>query len=122
MAYVYILENKDANRIKIGATINHPDARLTDIARMWRAIKGRCQICLCWRILDNGRMPKHVLSMSHCKGSGKPPLEYSTKLAEKQLDDLQGKFGKSNFATKRIKNLQKVLNSYKENPLRMGKW
>ena len=127
MAYVYILENKDANRIKIGATINHPDARLTDIARMWRAFKGRCQICLNWRMLDKGLMPKHVLSGHHCGGSGKLPLERSTELAVEQLMNLQGqlpmlKGTDLNFATKRIKNLQKILNSYKENLLRMGKW
>ncbi len=127
MAYVYILENKDVKRIKIGATINHPDARLTDIARMWRAFKGRCQICLNWRMLDKGLMPKHVLSGHHCAGSGKFPLERSTELAEMQLRDLQEQFPQLrgtdlNFATKRIKNLQKILQNYKESPIRQGKW
>lgn len=127
MAYVYILENKDAERIKIGATINHPDGRLIDISRMWGGIKGRCQICLNWRILDNGRMPKHVLSMNHCIGSGELPLEFSTKLAEEQLKNLQGESpwlerSDSNYATKRIKNLRKILQIYKDNPIRLGKW
>lgn len=127
MAYVYILENKDAKRIKIGATVNHPDDRLIDISRMWQGVKGRCQICLCWRILEDGLLPKHVLSMNHCRGSGEPPFEYSTKLAEEYLIDLQEQLpwlrGTAlNFATKRIKNLRKILENYKENPMRIGVW
>jgi hypothetical protein len=127
MAYVYILENIEAQRIKIGATLNHPDDRLTDIARMWRAFKGRCQICLNWRMLNKGLMPKHVLSGKHCSGSGVLPLERSTFLAEKQLIDLQEQLpllrgADLNYATKRIKNLQKILQNYKDNPVRIGKW
>lgn len=123
MAYIYILENKDVKRIKIGATVNHPDDRLLDISRMWRAIKGRCQICLGWRLLVDGRMPNHV----HCHGSGELPFEYSTQLAEEQLVDMQGRLpwikgSDLNFATKRIKNLQKIIGSYKKNPKRIGTW
>lgn len=127
MAYVYILENQDAKRIKVGATLNHPNDRLTDISRMWRVVKGRCQICLSWRMLANGRMPNHVLTMQHCAGSGELPLEYSTKLAETQLIGLQGRLpGLSgsdlNYATKRIKNLRTILQNYKENPKCLGAW
>ena len=127
MAYVYILENINAKRIKIGATVNHPEDRLLDINRMWKAIKGRCQICLCWRMLTDGRMPNHVLSMNHCAGSGQLPLEYSTKLAKEQLLDLQGQIpwlsgSDLNYASKRIKNLQKILQNYNENPTRSGSW
>ena len=124
---MYILENIEAQRIKIGATLNHPDDRLTDIARMWRAFKGRCQICLNWRMLNKGVMPKHVLSGHYCSGSGQLPLERCTKLAEMQLIDLQEKHpilkgSDLNYATKRIKNLLKILQSYKDNPVRIGKW
>ena len=127
MAYVYILENKDAGCIKIGATTNHPNDRLLDISRMWSAIKGRCQICLNWRMLVDGRMPDHVLTMNHCAGSGQLPLEYSTKLAEEQLIDLQEqlpslKGGDLNYASRRIKNLQKILQNYRGHPLRLGIW
>lgn len=127
MAYVYILENYDAKRIKIGATLNHPEDRLLDINRMWKAIKGRCQICLSWRMLSDGRMPNHVLAMNHCPGSGEPPLEFSTKLANEQLIDLQGRSpwlsgSDLNHATKRIKNLEKILHNYNENSTRLGSW
>ncbi len=127
MAYVYILENKDAQRIKIGATLNHPDERLIDVSRMWRAVKGRCQICLCWRMLNKGLMPKHVLSGKHCIGSGQLPLERNTNLAEEQLSILKERLPnlrgtESNYATKRIKNLNKILQNYKDNPVRYGKW
>lgn len=127
MAYVYILENVEAQRIKIGATLNHPDERLTDVARMWCAFKGRCQICLNWRVLNKGFMPKHVLSGHLCAGSGKPPLERNTELAEVQLRDLQQQYPQLSgtnlsFATKRIKNLLKILQNYKDNPIRQGKW
>jgi hypothetical protein len=127
MAYVYILQNKEVQRIKIGATLNHPNDRLVDIARMWRSFKGRCPICLNWRMLNKGILPRHVLSGNHCSGSGELPLERSTHLAEKQLIDLQERLpqlrGRDlNYATKRIKNLLKVLQNYKENPVRLGKW
>lgn len=127
MACVYILQNKEAQRIKIGATLNNPDARLLDINRMWSGIKGRCQICLNWRMLNDGRLPNHVLTMKHCPGSGELPFEYSIDLAEKQLLDLEencrrNKGAAHNFATKRIKNLRNALVNYKENPVRIGKW
>lgn len=127
MAFVYILENKEAQRIKVGATLNHPDSRLIDIARMWRAAKGRCQVCLCWRMLNKGLMPKHVLSGKYCFGSGQLPFERSTQLAEEQLSNLQEQllFLKGvdlSYATKRIKNLKKILQNYKDVPVRSGKW
>lgn len=127
MAYVYILENKDAKRIKVGATVNHPDVRLIDISRMWGAVKGRCQICLKWRILENARLPKHVLSGNYCAGSSEPPFEFSTNLAERYLDDLLGQLpslngSNLNFATKRANNLKKIINNYKVNPVRIGTW
>jgi hypothetical protein len=127
MAYVYILENKTAQCIKIGATLNYPDDRLIDISRMWRAVKGRHQVCLYWRMLNKGLMPKHILSGRHCFGSGQLPLERSTNLAEEQLTDLREQLpslrgAELNFATKRIKNLSRILQNYKNNPVRYGKW
>lgn len=123
MAYIYILENKDVQRIKIGATVNNPNDRLLDISRMWGSIKGRCQICLSWRMLVDGRMPDHV----KCTGSRELPLEYSTQLAEEQLAYLQEQlpllsYSDLNFARKRIKNLTKILLNYKENSARLGVW
>jgi hypothetical protein len=94
---------------------------------MWCAFKGRCPICLSWRALNKGLMPRHVLSGKHCSVSGELPLERSVFLAEKQLIDLQEQLPllrgtDLNYATKRIKNLQKILQNYKDNPMRIGKW
>ncbi len=124
---VYILENSEAHRVKVGATINTPEERLLDINRMWLGVKGRCQICLSWRLLEpDGRMPKHTLS-NHCPGSYQLPFARGIELAEQKLKDLQGQIqglrgGKKISAITRIKNLEKLVEAYRDTPKQVGSW
>lgn len=125
---VYILENSHANRVKIGVTVNDPEERLKDINRMWIGIKGRCQICLSWRLLlGDGRMPNHVLSGTPCFGSNQLPFERSTELAQlklKDLKDLVNEYSghKKISAVKKIKTLERAIESYRLQPKQLGTW
>lgn len=125
---VYILENKDAQRVKIGATTNDPIARLLDANRKWLGIKGRCQICLNWRLVkSDGRMPTHVLSMNHCSGSNALPLEAETSLAEQELIKLKEQqevlAGSEKIsAIRKFNNLRKVVEIYRTASRRAGEW
>ena len=127
-SYVYILENKDAQRVKVGATFNHPDDRLLDVSRKWSGVRARCQICLNWRLVkSDGRMPEHVLSGNYCPGSNALPFEKDTGLAKLELQSLEGQIEelnghKKNSAIRRIKNLRKVIDSYTNTPKQIGTW
>ena len=125
---VYILENNEANRVKVGATTNDPVARLLDVNRKWLGVKGRCQICLSWRLVTpDGRMPTHVLSMNHCSGSNALPLEAETSLAEQELINLKEQqdvlAGSEKIsAIRKFNNLRKVVEIYRNASRRVGEW
>lgn len=125
---VYILENKEAQRVKIGATFNNPDERLLDVSRKWSGIRARCQICLNWRLVkSDGHMPAHVLSGIYCSGSNALPFEKDTSLAKLELQSLEGQIKElsgieKNSVTRRIKNLRKVIDSYANTPRQIGTW
>jgi hypothetical protein len=119
---VYILENVDAKLVKIGVTINNPNERLLDVNRMWLGIKGICQVCGNRRLLNaRGLMPNHVLSMRHCTGSEALPIEKDTTLAEHELNKYKQHKTNSSSA-RRIKSLEKLINAYRDAPLRVGIW
>lgn len=125
---LYILENKDAQRVKVGATLNHPDDRLLDVSRKWSGIRARCQICLNWRLVKpDGHMPVHVLSGNYCSGSNELPFEKDVSLAELKLINLQEQVEELHgsqkiSAVRRIKNLRKVIDSYTNTPRQIGTW
>ncbi len=95
---------------------------------MWHGVKGRCQICLKWRLLStDGHIPNHVLNMSHCLGSNQLPFEKDTGLADQELKRLREQLIKlqgsdKNSITRRINNLKKIVDSYKNAPRRVGLW
>ena len=95
---------------------------------MWHGVKGRCQICLKWRLLStDGHIPIHVLNMNHCLGSNQLPFEKDTGLADQELRKLREQLVKpqgvyKNSITRRINNLEKIVNLYKNAPKRVGIW
>lgn len=91
---VYILENLDAQRVKVGMTINAVELRLRDANDMWQEHKITCQICGGRRLVRAAwsgpkRMPRHVVSGIRCPGEGAAPLEADTSLAAAHLQNLR---------------------------------
>ncbi len=125
---VYILENSEAKRVKIGVTINNPNERLKDVNRMWLGTKGRCQVCGNRRLLElNGLMPKHVLSGKHCSGSHALPIESDKTVAIEELKSLEDELkkiqGKSKgSAVKRINSLAKLIDDQQDVQRLTGSW
>ena len=87
---VYILENTEAKRVKVGMTINDVEGRLKDVNDMWLGIKATCQICGGRRFVDQeGFVPTHVVSGRRCQGSKTFPLEKDSAIAEFHLKELR---------------------------------
>jgi len=125
---IYILENLEASRLKIGVTINNPVERLKDVSRMWNGTKGICQVCSSRRLLlPDGRMPKHVLSGNRCYGSGALPIESDVTIASQELNKLRAnlelKIGRAKgSAAKRVKSLECLIETYRNKPIKIGTW
>ena len=145
---VYILENKEAQRVKVGMTSNTTEERLRAIRANWQGLSATCQVCGTKRdITGNARfnhenchmsvvMPKHPSNGTHathpdsrfkCLGSGALPLELDTSLAEKYLSDLKtnhsslsGSEKSSN--TKMINTLEARIGRYKALGRSEGDW
>ena len=131
---VYILENAEAQRVKVGMTIRDPIDRLKSINDMWLQFKGTCQLCGGRRLINlrDGVMPTHTTSGAHhsrgqCSGSLKPPLERDVSLAKSYLEDLKYRHGRSagtekGSLTRMIKNLEKRIELYSHLDFPVGKW
>jgi len=97
---VYILENPEAQRVKIGVTINAAGDRLRAVNDMWLGRKGTCQVCGRRVVLVRGRVPRHaagvpdfVLGIAGCAGTHELSLEQSTDVAQKHLAALKNRVG-----------------------------
>ena len=125
---VYIFENAQAERVKVGMTINTAADRLNDVNNMWRQQKVTCQICGGRRLVDNlGLVPKHVVSGVSCIGGNAPPLEKSTELASSYLkkirDSLSSLAGsEKGSAVRKIKSLNLRIEKYQDYTLPEGHW
>ena len=145
---VYILENKVAQRVKVGTTNNTTQERLRAIRANWHGLSATCQVCGTRRgITGNARfnhedchmsvvMPKHPSNGTHathpdsrfkCLGSGALPIELDTSLAEKYFSDLKtnhsslsGSEKSSN--TKMINTLEARIGRYKALGQSEGDW
>ena len=145
---VYILENKLAQRIKVGTTTNTTQERLRAIRANWQGLSATCQVCGTRRdITGNSRfnyqdfhmsnvMPKHPSNGSHathpdsrlkCLGSGASPLETETSLAEQYLGELKANHSalsgsEKSSNTKMIKTLEARIGRYKALGQAEGAW
>jgi len=132
---VYIFENVEAQRVKVGMTINKPADRLRSINYMWAQFDATCQICGGRHVINllDGLIPLHSTSGPHhtfgfnCAGSLKPPLERDVTIAESYLGDLKQRHSKSTGTekgslTRMIKNLEKRINLYRQLELPLGEW
>jgi hypothetical protein len=125
---VYIFENTEAKRVKVGVTGNHSsyvDGRLRDVNYKWDKIKATCQICGGRRIIDNleGLFPKHA----GCPGGNELPLENDVTLAESHLkylkiqqSELSG--SEKGSVTRMINTLEKRIEKYRDHKPPVGEW
>lgn len=119
---VYILENVEANLVKVGVTVNNPNERLLDVNRMWLGLKGICQVCGNRRLLDTeGFIPKHVVSLRHCIGSNLLPVEKDISFVSQQLSECMDNSQKI-LNSRRVRSLEKLIELHKNAPKRVGIW
>jgi len=128
---VYIFENPKAVRVKVGMTMGGTVTvtdRLRDLNDKWLQVKGVCQICGCWRLLDKKRhLPQHVVSGKTCKGSNTLPMEKDTVIAEAYLKSLIKDMSQLTGSAKpamgnSIANLRKRVELYQAYQPPIGLW
>lgn len=124
---IYIFENVEAQRIKVGLTVNPADVRngmgrLKDCNDIWTRKSGMCQMCGTRALVDaQGRMPNHVT----CNGSTFLPIESDQTLAQDYLGYLKEenktlKGSEKGSCTRKIKTLETRINKYKSMPKPIG--
>ncbi len=125
---VYILENEEAKRVKVGMTINRVEERLEEVNNMWLGIKATCQICGGRRLVNHkGFIPNHVVSGVHCHGSYSLPFEKDSSLAIAYLIELKSNHGalkgsSQNSNSKRITGLKKRIRRFQALDKLLGEW
>ncbi len=134
---VYILENPESQRVKVGMTINNIVDRLSAINDMWLERTITCQVCGV-RILKTGKYvsphDKQKGSVHQydpigegCPGGNELPIERDVALAEAHLEDLKNRHDELSGAekgsnTKRIKTLEKRIEKYRHYTGPVGEW
>lgn len=127
---VYILENAEAQRVKVGTTINQVDGRLIDVNRMWGGRKVTCQICGGRLLSHRGLVPHHPKNTPRrwqCPGGNAPPIERDVTLAEAHLaavkDDIAKLSGSEKGSATRIaNNLENRISKYRDYARPAGRW
>ena len=109
---VYILENLEAQRVKIGMTINDVALRLRDVNDMWLEYKVTCQICGArrlpkWNELAPRLVPKHKVNGDICPGGNALPLEIDITLTKAHLEKLKLRVAEAS-GTDKASNLRKI--------------
>lgn len=124
---VYILENIEAQKVKVGMTINKVVNRLSDVNDKWTERKGTCQICGVRLVLNGIQFPKHVLSGINCSGGNRLPLEAEVSLAETHMMSLQSRLQQTSGSEKgsiarKIKTLERRIEQYRYHSRPIGLW
>ena len=129
---VYILENIEAQRVKIGMTINDVALRVRDANDMWLEHKITCQICGGRRLSKlNGLaprlVPKHVVSGFSCPGGDALPLEGDISLAQAHLENLRFQVGEASASekgsmTRQIHTLERRIRLRRRHSRGVGTW
>ena len=129
---VYILENPEAERVKVGMTINAVELRLRDANAMWLERKVTCQVCGARRYAkitypQPRVVPQHSVAGAKCPGGSARPLEHDTILATEHLSDLKLRLDhlvgteKASVA-RQIKKLEERLLLRDQHKRAVGKW
>jgi hypothetical protein len=125
--FVYVLENPEAQRVKIGVTINTVEGRLQEVNDMWLGRKGTCQICGRRLVILRGRIPPHVKSGIRCPGKYAPPLEIDSLVAERHLATLKDRLSalsgvERGSVTRMIRRLERLLGLPRHSAQAFGYW
>jgi hypothetical protein len=123
---VYVFENPDAERVKVGVTHGLGD-RLAALKDLWSGRTVTCQIC--GRRLNSigRRIRPHKATGRQCPGGYAPPLEQEVTLAEESLEDLRGQLGglsgtRRGSITRRISALEKRIERFRDYKWPAGRW
>ncbi|KKJ78185.1 hypothetical protein WH95_02255 [Kiloniella litopenaei] len=124
---VYILENSEAKRVKIGMTISKVEDRLNDVNDIWQERKVTCQICGGRLVNFMGLLPSHIVSGKSCAGGNKLPLEKDIEHAVSYKNSLMGRLPELNGSekgsvTRMINTLEKRINKYRHYSPLPGFW
>ena len=124
---VYIFENAEAQRVKVGMTINNVADRLRAVNDMWLGRKGTCQVCGSRLVSIRGRIPQHVVSGIRCPGGNALPLEKEVALAETHLERMRLRLcalsgSEKGSATRKIKTLERRIGLYRVHDRAVGAW
>lgn len=129
---VYILENLEAQRVKVGMTINDVALRLRDANDIWLEHKITCQICGTRRLAKlsgfaPGLVPKHVVSGINCSGGNALPLEGDISLATAHLETLKMRVGNASGSEKgslmrQINTLESRIRLRRQHNRAIGTW
>jgi hypothetical protein len=127
---VYVFENSEAQRVKVGMTgigVNTVEDRLRDVNDMWLERKVTCQICGGRLVNIGGLVPQHVKSGIRCQGGRALPLEKDVTLAESYLANMKNRLSdlcdSEKGSTIRIVNtLEKRIERYRHHNRQVGKW
>lgn len=124
---VYVFENLETQRVKIGVTTNDVLGRLGAINDMWLRRKVTCQICGGRVLVRRGLVPKHVLSGIGCPGGNELPLETDVALAESHLEQMRTQLDElahtaKASAARKIKTLEKRIEIYRHLGRPVGVW
>lgn len=127
---VYIFENPEAQRVKVGMTsigVNDVVERLSDVNDMWLQRKITCQICGKHTVNVGGSVPHHVVSGIRCAGGNALPLEKDVSIAESHLEMLKSRFSELSGAekasvTRKIRTLEMRIEKFRHYNRPMGEW
>lgn len=124
---VYIFHNSEAQRVKVGMTINNVVDRLSHVNDMWLERKVTCQICGGHLVNIGGHVPQHVVSGIGCPGGKALPLERDIALAESHLENMKSHLSdlsgdEKGSVTRRIKTLVKRIGLYRHYERTVGVW
>lgn len=127
---VYIFENPEAKRVKVGMTgigVNTTLDRLNDVNDMWRLRKVTCQVCGGRLINIGGLVPRHPKIGKGCPGGNSLPLEKDVMLAQSHRESLLSRLGQlsgieKNSATRMVNTLEERIERFRNYSPPIGEW
>ena len=125
---VYIFENPEAQRVKVGVSMNDTGGRLNTLNDKWRERTVTCQICGEKRLASFGNLiHRHYVSGISCPGGNNLPFERDVTVAESYLEEMKNSLSElsgveKNSTVRRIHTLEKRIEKFRHYTPPVGKW